>query len=72
MQLTDSITSLKGIGTKTAALFNRVGVFSLWDLLMYIPRDFEVFPEPGTVSGMVEGGTYALLLTVKTEPNMKA
>ena len=70
MQLTDSITSLKGIGTKTAALFNRVGVFSLWDLLMYIPRDFEVFPEPGTVSGMVEGGTYALLLTVKTEPNM--
>lgn len=68
MQLSDKIDVLKGIGDKTSALFNRVGVFSLWDLLMYVPRGFEVYPEPGDAGNLKPGENTALILTVKTEP----
>ena len=45
MELSDDITSLKGIGDKTAALFKRVGVCSLWELLNHIPADYQKYPE---------------------------
>ncbi|MBQ7463635.1 MAG: hypothetical protein IJS86_02120 [Lachnospiraceae bacterium] len=44
MELSDDITSLKGIGDKTAALFKRVGVCSLWELLNHIPADYQSYP----------------------------
>ena len=70
MNFSDNITALKGIGEKTSTLFNRVGVFSLWDLLMYIPRDFVEYPAVKTVREIRPGETAALFLTVKTEPNV--
>ncbi len=70
MNLTDNIRSLKGIGEKTAALFNRVGVFSLWDLLMYIPRDYEIYPELSQVREIKAGDDPALFLSIKTDPEV--
>ena len=70
MLLSDSINNLKGIGDKTSALFKRVGVFSLWDLLMYIPRDFETLPELTTVDKLEERTYAAVLLTIKTAPQI--
>ncbi|MCR4589810.1 MAG: ATP-dependent DNA helicase RecG [Lachnospiraceae bacterium] len=70
MNLSDDIKTLKGVGEKTAALFNRVGVFSLWDLLMYIPRDYEVYPDPVSAAEVKPGETAAVLLTVKTDPTV--
>ena len=70
MNLENGIKALKGVGEKTAALFNRVGVFSLWDLLMYVPRDYEVFPPLVRVSDLRNGENAAVLLTVKTEPKV--
>ncbi len=70
MDLNSDIKTLKGVGEKTAALFNRVGVFSLWDLLMYVPRDYEVFPPVISCSGLRDGESAAVLLTVKTEPRV--
>ena len=70
MHLSDSICILKGIGEKTSALFNRVGVFSLWDLLMYVPRDFETLPELTSIDKLQEKTHAALLLTIKTAPQI--
>lgn len=42
----DEITALKGVGDKTAALFHKVGVYSLLDLISYYPRDYEFFEAP--------------------------
>ncbi len=39
--LTDSIMTLPGIGTKKAALFAKLGVKTLGDLLRFYPRDYE-------------------------------
>ncbi|MBR5969786.1 MAG: ATP-dependent DNA helicase RecG [Lachnospiraceae bacterium] len=43
------LTDLKGVGEKTAALFEKVGVTDLAALLQYYPRTFSVFGEVTTV-----------------------
>ncbi len=73
MKLSDSIQNLKGIGEKTSTLFGKVGVFSLWDLLLYIPRDFVINPEIRTASSLLEakeGELAAVRLTVQGVPSL--
>lgn len=41
MQLSDPITSLKGIGEKTAALYHKLNIFTIDDLIRHYPRDYE-------------------------------
>lgn len=45
MQLEDNITSLKGVGAKTAQILNSAGIYSLMDLILYFPRDYERISE---------------------------
>lgn len=65
MNESSQITELKGIGEKTAALFHRVGVYSLWDLMTYYPRDYEAFEEPGKVSECKEECLMSLKLSIR-------
>lgn len=46
MKLSDEIGTLKGIGPKSAALYGRLGIFTVSDLLKYYPRDYERFEKP--------------------------
>ena len=48
------IKNIKGIGVKTAALFNKVGVFTVYDLLGYYPRDYDRYGEPERLSDLCE------------------
>lgn len=45
-----SITSIKGIGDKTAKLFGKLGVETVEELLHYYPRAYDTFCEPKAVS----------------------
>ena len=38
------ISAIKGIGEKSAALFHKVGVFSLYDLIRYYPSSYIRYP----------------------------
>ncbi|MCM1266407.1 MAG: ATP-dependent DNA helicase RecG [Bacteroidales bacterium] len=40
------IRSLKGVGDKTAALFEKLHIFTAEELVRYYPRDYEQFSEP--------------------------
>ena len=40
------LTSLKGIGEKTAGVFGRLGIFSAEELLRHYPREYEEFTLP--------------------------
>lgn len=42
----ESIDSLKGIGEKTGKLFQKVGVITVGDLLVYYPRAYDTYEEP--------------------------
>lgn len=50
MNQTDDIIQLKGIGEKTAKLFNRLGIYKVSDLMQHFPRDYEQFAPPVAVS----------------------
>ena len=39
----NSIGKLKGIGEKTEALFHRIGVNTIGDLIRYYPRGYDIF-----------------------------
>lgn len=62
-----SIETLKGIGEKTAKLFEKVGIRTIDDLLHYYPRGYDTYGEPkaigelsedetGTVEGFLKSG----------------
>lgn len=40
------IINLKGVGEKTSALFNKMGIITIEDLISYYPRDYDIFKEP--------------------------
>lgn len=46
MEPSDGLTYLKGVGEKRAKLFEKLGVFTVGDLLTYYPRDYIDFTDP--------------------------
>lgn len=55
MQLSDSVDSVKGIGEKTRALFEKLNVCTVGQLLTYYPRDYECFLAPMPITSLQEG-----------------
>ena len=50
-----SIKEIKGVGEKTQKLFEKVGVYSVGDLIRYYPRGYEVYEEAIPISEVEEG-----------------
>ncbi|WP_099468273.1 ATP-dependent DNA helicase RecG [Konateibacter massiliensis] len=44
------VIDLKGVGEKTSSLFQKMGVFTVEDLIGYYPRDYDVYKEPVLIS----------------------
>lgn len=55
MQISDRIDSVKGIGDKTRALFEKLNVNTVGQLLTYYPRDYETFSGPVPIASLQEG-----------------
>lgn len=52
---------LKGIGEKTEKLFQKLGIYTIGDLIRYFPRGYDVFEEPVKIAEVEEGKTAAVL-----------
>ena len=48
----DSVRTLKGIGDKTGKLFEKLGIFTIQDLLGYYPREYHVYEEPSPIGDL--------------------
>ncbi len=59
-----SIKELKGVGDKNAALFARLGIESVYDLILYYPRTYKKMPPLSKVNELREGELCAVRLTV--------
>lgn len=54
------ISELKGIGEKTEKLFQKMGVYTVGDLIRYYPRGYDVYEEPVSVGELEEGKIQAV------------
>ncbi len=53
MQLTDSVKALKGVGDKTAKLFQKLNIYTLRDLLHHFPREYDRFEQVSTIASIM-------------------
>ena len=65
------ITNLKGIGEKTAGLYNKLGIFSYEDLLYYFPRDYIKYNDTVNLSEANTGDIVAIRARVARRPLLK-
>lgn len=71
MKLEASVTTIKGIGSKTEKLLNRIGVYTIKDILLYFPRDYICYPDPVSPAMVAGEGIYAVSGTVIGTPALK-
>lgn len=64
MNAKSKISALKGIGDKTEALFRKLDIRTIGEVIRYYPRTFEIFEEPVLISELEEGRTAAVSGTV--------
>lgn len=68
MELNSPIRELKGIGEKTEKLFQKIGVYTLRDILLHYPRDYVKFPERKYISEVAVGETAAVVVRIQNTP----
>ena len=61
-----SIETLKGIGEKTAKLFEKVGIRTVDDLLHYYPKGYDTYGKPQAIGELSEGETGTVAGFLKT------
>ena len=71
MDLDTNIRELKGIGEKTAALFARLQLFTVGDLIRYFPRTYETYEAPVPVREAVGGEIQAFRCRILAAPSLK-
>lgn len=64
MRYEDDIINLKGIGEKTAKLFEKLGIHTVKELLNYFPRDYQLFLPPVAAAEAKPEETVTLELTI--------
>ena len=67
----EPVTSLKGIGEKTAGLFARLGVCTVEDLLHDYPRAYDAYEEPMPVGKLQENTTAAVAGQLLKAPSVR-
>lgn len=71
MKLEQSIMDLKGIGEKNAALFHKLNIDTVGDLLYHFPREFQTFPQAGNLRTDAEMSVrQAVTATVACAPSL--
>ncbi len=65
------ITSIKGIGDKTAAVYEKLGISRLGDMLSFFPRDYILYPEAIDIDSVDKEGMYAIRVKVNRRAILK-
>lgn len=71
MNSNDSLSKLKGIGEKTEALFHKLDLFSIGDLIEYFPRGYDVYEGVTPINIVEEGNIVSIEAIVCRNIEMK-
>ena len=69
MNFQDSITLIKGVGAKTTALFSKLHIETVGDLLYHFPYEYDHFQDPVAVSELLSGRIASVKATVIGTPS---
>ena len=70
MNLQSDITTIKGVGEKSATLFAKLNIHTVKDLLFYFPKDYEKFEEPEAISEIKPGEIATVRAMITQTPVM--
>lgn len=63
-EIEQPVITIKGIGEKTASALNLAGIFSVHDLLMHYPKDYDLLEERTKIVDLVENNRQMIRATV--------
>ena len=66
MKQTDPLTSLKGIGEKTASCFSKLGIRTVGDLLRFYPRDYDKMEDISPIRELPNGCRSVIRVTISS------
>ena len=65
------VNRIKGVGEKTSALFGKINVFTVEDLIGHYPRDYETYDAPVSIREASPGSVQAIYGQITAIPNVK-
>lgn len=65
------VNRIKGVGEKTAALFGKINVYTVDDLIRHYPRDYETYDAPVSIREASPGSVQAVYGQITAIPNVK-
>lgn len=65
------VNRIKGVGEKTAALFGKINVYTVDDLIRHYPRDYETYGAPVSILETSPGSVQAVYGQITSIPNVK-
>ena len=68
MELNDSIRTIKGIGGKSEKLFNKLGIYTVEELLCFYPREYDIFGKIEPISQVAEGNVVIIHVSLREYP----
>ncbi|MDR0947886.1 MAG: ATP-dependent DNA helicase RecG [Lachnospiraceae bacterium] len=71
MEALDKVTTIKGIGEKTAALLQKLSIETVSDLVRYYPRRYDTYESPIEISRLKAGERCSVLASIASTPSTK-
>ncbi len=67
LELNNDVKYIKGVGPNRAELLNKLGIFTLKDLITYYPRDYEDRSKPKKIIDVLDGEEVLIEATVQAK-----
>ena len=64
MELTAPIREVKGVGEKTENLLQKMGVYTVGDILLHFPRDYVTYPQAVQIDELRDNETAAVIVSI--------
>ena len=70
MELLSPIDTIKGVGEKTTKLLNKLGVYTIEDILLFFPRTYLIYPEVSEPNADSVNSLISIAGRIKTSPKV--
>lgn len=70
MELLSPVDTIKGVGEKTTKLLNKLGVYTIEDILLFFPRTYLIYPETTKPNNDAVGSLISIEGRMKSSPRV--